>query len=113
MATCCKGQATWFCTYPDGSCGTGACGTCNSGYWQYAWPAPLGCAPCGIGRTCGANLWLSDNCGTYYGASRCDTGPACWTGHMVDLTKALFLQFAPLSQGLINNMRATTDASCC
>lgn len=110
---CCKGQATWFCTYPDSGCGHGACGTCNSSSWQFAWPSPLGCAPCGTSLGCGTTRDFTNNCSVWNSGARCDTGPACSTGHMVDFTKSLFMEFAPLSQGVISNMRAASAAVCC
>lgn len=126
---CCKGSATWFCCYPDpcgcdacccqgndcskpcGSssyCGVGACCICNSGQWGFAWKYA---GYCGMSPSCGSYLNFTKDCSGYYLAKRVDTGPS--SSAMVDLTKALFLRFAPLSQGVITNMRVSTDGTCC
>lgn len=140
MATgCCKGTVSWFCCYPDScgcdgcccqgndcsagcsstsTCGVGACCTCNSGNWGYAWPC-CGCCEGGAGYawcpSCGHDLCFSTDCFGYYEASRVDTGPATNLGRIADFTKSMFQNFAPLSQGLIYNMRAVgcTDLPCC
>jgi len=58
-------------------------------------------------------MTFSTDCTIYNGALRVDSGPACSLGRMADFTKSLFMQWAPLSQGLIHNMRATTNIGCC
>lgn len=105
-----------------GSCGhtpsimsVAGCCTCNSGQWGYAWP----CCNCCHGSAqsgnlcpnCGDQLGFSTDCNLYRYADRVDTGPS--SGYMVDFTKALFMTYAPLSQGTIGNMRAANDDSCC
>jgi hypothetical protein len=53
-----------------------------------------------------------DNCVVYKTAHREDThNPNAPT--VADLTKALFMEFAPLSQGVISGMRLTNDLGCC
>lgn len=127
--TCCKGNATWFCCYPDecgcdacccqgnncsanchssSYCGVGACCTCNSGNWGFAWKYS---GYCGMSPSCGTNYYFTTTCGPYFVAPRVDTGPS--SSAIVDLTKALFLQFAPLSQGVITNMSVSNNATCC
>lgn len=135
---CCKGKATWFCCNPDncgcdggccqGSCcscgcsssskmGVGACCTCNSGNWMFAWRTTrFSCGvPCGISYGCGARVYFNHDstCTVWAPATKADVGPACSTGHMVDFTKSLFLQFAPLSAGVLSNVRADPNFGCC
>jgi hypothetical protein len=55
---------------------------------------------------------FTKECTFYSMAERKDTGP-CGSCVAFDLTKPLFMQFAPLSQGVISNMRATNNTSCC
>lgn len=128
---CCKGNATWFCCYDDpcgcdacccqGSncstpcgessyCGVGACCTCHTYEWGYAWKYA---GYCGMSPSCGDFLYFTNQCPnpSWYATSRRDTGPS--SSAMVDLTKSFFLQFAPLSQGVIPNMVATNNVTCC
>lgn len=127
---CCHGSASWFCCYPDpcgcdncccqgnncsaecdssNYCGVGACCTCNSGHWGFAWKYA---GYCGMSPSCGTYFEFTKNCTIYFGAPRVDTGPS--SSYMVDLTKSLFMQFAPLSQGVITDMVvAETFSECC
>ncbi len=130
---CCTGKATWFCCYPDpcgcdGGCcqgnncsagcssssymGVGACCTCNSNQWGFAWNNG-GALTCGITKNCGDYMHFSNDCYLFYIGYRRDTGPAAGLGIMVDFTKALFTQFAPLSQGVINGMKAESGTPPC
>jgi hypothetical protein len=129
---CCKGTATYFHCYPDpcGSpggcccqgnncsagcsssslCGVGACCTCNSGNWGYAYNPTKFC----FTPSCGDYSYFTNaaNCSTYYMARRVDTLPS--GSAIVDLTPALFTQFAPLSDGIIPNMRVLNNTNeCC
>lgn len=89
------------------------CCTCNSGNWGYAWPCCNCCHGAGAGLcpSCGAYLYFTLDCFTYYQAPRVDTGPS--TTRLCDFTKALFMQFAPLSQGTISNMKACPSVNNC
>lgn len=122
------GAAGWFCCYPDAcgcdacccrgsncqagctsnKCGRGACCACNSSSWGYAWKNHCsGCCNANLypDIPCGATAGLSKDGGvTIYRAPRVDTGPG--TCRMIDLTKAMFSQFAPLSQGIITGFTA-------
>jgi hypothetical protein len=76
----------------------------------FAWKSSC---PCGMCASCGAYWYFTHDCSTYYGAGKFDVGP-CSSCVLMDFTKALFTQFAPLSQGIITNMRATsTGLPCC
>ena len=128
--TCCNGSATWECVYPDpcscgcpccqGSncsaqcnstniCGVGGCCTCSSGSWMFAWK--INPPACNWTINCGGHVWFSNDCNNWYGADRCDTHQQS-ASSIADLTKALFLQFAPLSQGVISNMRVSNTGCC-
>jgi hypothetical protein len=134
---CCRGTASYFCCNPDVCtcdqcccangdchnncnftprssyrCTNGACCTCNSGNTGYAWYNNSG-YNCGILRSCGNPLYFSTDCFTYFLMYRVDTGPDPSLHRMVDFTKAGFLQFAKLSVGLLSNMKASTNATCC
>lgn len=85
-----------------------ACCSCNSGQWGYAWP---GCGACGFCPSCGDQLGFSTDCNLYRYPTRVDTGPS--SGYMTDFTKALFMTWAPLSQGILTNVRATDNDTCC
>jgi hypothetical protein len=136
VACCCKGSATWFCCYPDNCgcdncccngthptqgcssephCGQGSCLTCNSGNFGFAWRSDT---YCGCNFSCGTYAEFSHDCNhtlNFVSAPRVDTGPCSTCTSMVDFTKALFMVFAPLSQGLITFMQATAnnDLNCC
>lgn len=108
-------------------CGQGACCTCNNENWGFAYAGPgggdccggsgnLGCVCSHPAVSCGQELIItagSKRCNTYYGAKRVDSGPACGLGRAADLTTALFMNFAPLSQGLISNSVIATTSTCC
>jgi hypothetical protein len=130
------GSATWFCCYPD-ACGcdagccrgpncshpfcdqpthaTGACCTCDSGSWGYAWKSFCdSCCDTDLyeNLSCGFSMWLGrPDCSGWFQASRVDQGPL--TCDMVDFTKSLFVQFAPLSQGRVFNVIADTVSPGC
>jgi hypothetical protein len=124
------GEMTWFCCGsawgPCGSTGHGACGTCNSGYHQCAWPN-ISDACFGITRPdlCGDNL-ARRYCGhTFYVTNRCsgkcvsvkiaDCGPnthlfcgetsccgsTCGKNRIIDLTPSAWTAIvASLSTGI-------------
>jgi len=119
---CCSGSLTWECCYPDtcgcdtcccqgsscsggcsssGSCGVGACCTCNSSSWGYAWKAtpPSGCS---LTPGCGYGLLFTNDGLNLYEGYREDTHNQN-ASSIADLTKALFMQMAPLSQGVISS----------
>jgi hypothetical protein len=109
--SCCSGTVSWEHVYPESGYGKGACGDCDAEEYQFAWPSPLGCAPCGKSIGCnGGEVFYGPACNTAATASRCDTGPACELKRMADFTPALFMVWAPLSKGLIENMHA---GGCC
>jgi hypothetical protein len=135
---CCKGSASWFCCYPDpcgcdggccqGSCcscgcsssnkmGVGACCTCNTNNAGFAWrTTAYSCGrPCQITYNCGARVYFNHtaDCIVWVPGTRVDSGPACNTGRMVDFTKSLFMNFAPLSAGVISNVKADPNFGCC
>lgn len=125
------GDATWFCCYPDpcgcdlGCCrgadcsypgcdqttqATGACCSCNSGSWGYAWKSYCnGCCNTNLYENlpCGQTMFIGNPSGSFFcQAPRVDQGPlAC---AMIDLTKSLFVQYAPLDQGRVFNVIANT-----
>lgn len=132
---CCVRTVTWECCYPDPCdccdicipcaccnsnncsagcasstiCGQGACCTCNSNSWGYAWKVES--CPCGFCPACGSNLGFNvttGQCGTWFMGQRFDTHNEA-AESVADLTKSLFMEFAPLSQGKITNMRITND----
>jgi len=130
------GDASWFCCYPDScgcdacccqgsncsggcssssQCGVGACCTCNSGNWGYAWKNNCtGCCNASLYGflPCGATAWIGNPAGTVWNqAAHVDTGPS--TCVMVDMTSSLFVQYAPLSQGIVSNVIFCTDAPAC
>ena len=128
------GDASWQCCYPDACpcdcccqggdcsapctgtiCGVGACCTCNSGNWSYAWKTNCPwCCNAGLypALGCGVQLFIGKPDGSaWFQAPRVDTGPSACP--MIDLSKPLFLQFAPLSQGIVQNVIACTDAPAC
>lgn len=123
------GSASWFCCYPDPCdcddcccqgadcrtrcgqgdlCGPGGCCTCNTGQWGVAWKSD--CPWCDLSENggrpytyvaCGEVIGVTAG-GPNYLARRVDTGPSA--PPMIDLTKALFSQMAPLGQGIIPNV---------
>lgn len=133
---CCVRSVSWECCYPDPCdccawcvpcaccnstncsagcasstiCGQGACcPLCDSNDWGYAWKVQS--CPCGFCPACGSNLGFNvttGSCGTWYMGRRFDTHNEN-AATVADLTKALFTQFAPLGQGIIDNMRITDD----
>jgi hypothetical protein len=123
------GEVSWFCCGnawgPCGSTGHGACGTCNSGSRQHAWPnASDACFSitrpdrCGVSlsrRTCGFLHYTTNRCnGLRVGTRIADCGPqtdlfcgertccgsACGTNRIIDLTPAAYSVIASLSTGL-------------
>lgn len=92
----------------------GACCTCRTNDFGFAWP----CFPCCVGSgnslnpTCGNYLTFYRNCSFQATAVRVDTGPALSLHRMADFTKPLFMEFAPLSQGIITNMSANPGTTC-
>ncbi|MEV4414495.1 hypothetical protein [Catellatospora sp. NPDC049609] len=123
------GEMSWFCCGtawgPCSSTGRGACGTCNSGSYQHAWPnASAACLEitrpdrCGITmsrRGCGFRHYTTNRCnGKRIGTTIADCGPqtdlwcgeraccgsVCGTNRIVDLTPAAYSQIANLSSGL-------------
>ncbi len=131
MGFCCHSRTvSWFSCYPsacgsDGcccngtncsaacdttsTCGRGACCTCNDAADGFAWPGPggLGCGGsdvCQHSVACGELVYFSNSSWINYGVVRVDSGPACSVNRAADLTKAFFMNLAPLSQGIITNM---------
>jgi hypothetical protein len=127
--TAVNGEMSWFCCGvawgPCGSAGGGACGNCNSGNHQHAWPnASAACFNitrpdlCGLGLTqrgCGYVHTIRNLCtGKSVTSSIADCGPnthqfcgeqsccggACASNRLVDLTPAAFSAIGNLSSGL-------------
>ncbi len=125
------GEMSWFCCGnawgPCGSTGHGACGTCNSGNHQHAWPntsdacysitRPDSCGIIGMSRrTCGFVHKITNRCnGASVRTSIADCGPQtdlfcgersccsnglCGTNRIIDLTPAAYSSIASLSSGL-------------
>ncbi|BCJ73929.1 hypothetical protein CS0771_34730 [Catellatospora sp. IY07-71] len=123
------GEMSWFCCGnswgPCATTGRGACGTCNSGSYQHAWPnASAACLEitrpdrCGITmsrRGCGFRHYTTNRCnGKRIGTTIADCGPqtdlwcgersccgsVCGTNRIIDLTPAAYSQIASLSSGL-------------
>lgn len=123
------GEMSWFCCGnswgPCGTAGHGACGTCNSGSYQHAWPnTSAACLDitrpdrCGISlsrRGCGFRHYTTNRCnGKRIGTTIADCGPqtdlfcgeraccgsVCGTNRIIDLTPAAYSQIASLSSGL-------------
>jgi hypothetical protein len=124
------GEMSWFCCGtawgPCASTGRGACGTCNSGSRQHAWPnASQACYDitrpdqCGITgmsrRTCGFQHRTTNLCnGSSVVTSIADCGPRtrsfcgersccganCGSHRIVDLTPSAYSAIASLSTGL-------------
>jgi len=124
-----RGEMSWFCCGnawgPCGSAGHGACGTCNSGSRQHAWPnASAAClsitnpAACGLSLTrrgCGFRHRTTNLCnGAAVTTSIADCGPrtrsfcgersccgaTCASNRLIDLTPSAFSVIASLSSGL-------------
>ncbi|GAB2959564.1 hypothetical protein ACFMQL_11725 [Nonomuraea fastidiosa] len=124
-----QGEVSWFCCGtawgPCSSTGKGACGTCNSGNLQHAWPnASDACWSitrpdrCGVSlsrRTCGFRHRITSLCGggsvvtaiadcgpqtdLFCGERSC-CGSTCASNRLIDLTPAAYSQIASLSSGL-------------
>lgn len=125
-----RGLTTWFCCGnsfgPCGPAGHGACGTCNSGSHQCAWPnissaclSVTNPGACGVSLArfgCGHRFFITNRCN-----SRCvsvtiaDCGPAtdqfcgervccgstCGTNRIMDLTPSAFSAIGSLSAGIL------------
>lgn len=125
-----QGLATWFCCgSPWGPCaaaGTGACGTCNSGLHQCAWPNisdacyafddPPACGLSLPRYRCGSNLYVVNSCsGQCVQATIADCGPethlfcnqphccgsVCGSNRIIDLTPSAFSAIADLAIGVL------------
>jgi hypothetical protein len=123
------GEMSWFCCGaawgPCGSAGGGACGTCNSGSHQCAWPntsdgcfnitRPDQCGESLSRRTCGHVFYVTSQCsGSCVSVSIADCGPdtnafcgertccgsTCRTNRLIDLTPSAYSAIASLSTGL-------------
>jgi hypothetical protein len=131
---CCVSSVTWECCNPDpcncdtcccqdvncqqqcndlnSTCGFGACCTCDTNNWGFAWKTAC---PCGICPGCGVFLYFnlqSQSCTSLWASPRVDTHKAD-AASIADFTKPFFMQFAPLSQGVISGMRVSDDGTCC
>jgi len=124
------GEASWFCCGnawgPCAATGHGACGNCNSGSHQHAWPnTSSACLSitqpglCGVSlsqRGCGFVHYTKNRCnGKEVSSSIADCGPnvhqfcgertccgsTCGTNQIIDLTASAFSAIASLSNGLI------------
>ncbi len=124
------GEMSWFCCGsswgPCSSAGGGACGNCNSGSHQCAWPhasdacysitKPYNCGHNLLLRGCGHVFTVTNQCnGSSVTASVADCGPntqmfcgekhccgsTCGTDRLIDLTPSAFSAIASLSSGLL------------
>ncbi|MEV1000103.1 hypothetical protein [Nonomuraea sp. NPDC050202] len=124
-----QGEVSWFCCGtawgPCSSTGKGACGTCNSGNLQHAWPNTSDACwaitrpdSCGVSlsrRTCGYRHRITALCtGTSVVTAIADCGPqtdlfcgersccgaTCASNRLIDLTPAAYSRLASLSSGL-------------
>jgi len=124
------GEASWFCCGtswgPCGTAGHGACGTCNSGSHQHAWPnvsasclsitRPDLCGDSLTQRGCGFTHYTTSLCnGARVGTTIADCGPnthlfcgetsccgsACGADRIIDLTPSAFSAISSLSRGLL------------
>lgn len=124
-----RGLSSWFCCGaswgPCGSAGGGACGNCNSGSMQCAWPnassacfnitRPDECGESLARHGCGASIYVAHWCtGACAHVSVADCGPnthefcgesvccngQCRTNRDVDLTPAAYSLIASLSTGV-------------
>lgn len=123
-------ECSWFCCGtawgPCGSTGRGACGTCNSGSLQCAWPntsdacfsitRPDRCGDTLLRRTCGHTFFVTSRCNgkqvtvkiadcgpqtdLWCGERTCCGGSNCSTDRLLDLTPAAYSRIASLSSGL-------------
>jgi hypothetical protein len=125
-----NGETTWFCCGnawgPCGSTGHGACGTCNSGSLQCAWPntsdacysitRPDRCGVSLIRRTCGHTFYITNRCnGARVTVRIADCGPqtdlfcgervccgsVCGSNRIMDLTPAAYSRIGNLSSGIL------------
>jgi hypothetical protein len=124
-----RGLSTWFCCGnawgPCGATGHGACGTCNSGSHQCAWPnASDACKSitrpqdCGLSlprHTCGHTFYVTNRCNSncvsvriadcgpdtnsFCGQQHC-CGSTCGSNRVIDLTASAFSAIADLSTGI-------------
>jgi hypothetical protein len=123
------GEMSWFCCGsawgPCGGAGGGACGNCNSGSLQCAWPNASGACfnitrpdLCHISlpaHGCGARLSVTCPCSAHtvavtvadcgpnthlFCGERSCCGSHCGTNRIIDLTPAAFSRLASLSTGL-------------
>ncbi|RCG32056.1 hypothetical protein DQ384_05870 [Sphaerisporangium album] len=124
-----QGEVSWFCCGaawgPCGTVGKGACGTCNSGSLQHAWPNTSDACwaitrpdSCGVSlsrRTCGFSHRTTALCGgasvvttiadcgpqtdLFCGERSC-CGATCASNRLIDLTPAAYSRIASLSSGL-------------
>lgn len=125
-------ESTWFCCGnawgPCGSTGHGACGTCNSGSLQCAWPnlsdacfsitRPDRCGRTGLLRHgCGHTFTITSRCNSnsvnakiadcgpqtdlFCGEQDCCSNGLCAKDRLMDLTPAAFSRLASLSAGKI------------
>jgi len=123
------GEVSWFCCGsswgPCGTAGHGACGTCNSGSYQHAWPNtsdachaitnPEACGTSLSRRGCGFKHYTTNRCtGAKIGTTIADCGPqtdlfcgetsccgsVCGSNRLIDLTPAAFSAIASLANGL-------------
>src|SRR5205085_646043 len=124
------GEMSWFCCGsswgPCGSAGGGACGNCDSGSHQCAWPyASSACFQvtrpdlCGLNltqRSCGHVFSVTNLCNSKsVSVSIADCGPAtssfcgeqsccggtCASNRLIDLTPSAFSAIGSLSSGLL------------
>ena len=124
------GETSWFCCGaawgPCGSTGKGACGTCNSGSRQCAWPnasdacfnitRPDQCGENLLRRTCGHTFFVRNLCGTteiavsiadcgphtnFWCGERACCGGSCASNRILDLTPSAFSAIGNLSSGKI------------
>lgn len=125
-----RGLTTWFCCGnawgPCGAHGHGACGTCNSGSHQCAWPnTSSAClsitnpAACGLSLPrylCGHKFYVTNRCnGKCVGVTIADCGPQtdlfcnrktccgsiCNYNRVMDLTPSAFSTIGSLSAGIL------------
>src|SRR5436190_6278178 len=128
------GEMSWFCCGnawgPCGSTGHGACGTCNSGSMQCAWPnvsdacfnitRPDQCGVSLLRRYCGHVFYVRNLCRTteyavkiadcgphtnyWCGERRCcsdSSGTHCAYNRILDLTPAAYSKIGDLSTGIM------------